>query len=1360
MNPQTLQDTYPPSSNQGDVLSHSGQMAQSYTPSPMQQGLLLYSLRATKPGVYVQQMVCELREDLQVPAFLDAWRRVVDRHPVLRSCFRWEDVSEPALVVHPGVELPVEQQDWRGVPADEQEGLLEALLEGDRRRGFDLARPPLLRLTLLRRADGHYTCVWTYHHALLDGRSHTLVLNEVFADYEALLRGEDWHPARPRPYHDYIDWLRQQDWSRSADFWKGFLQGFRAPTPLLAVAPAPGTAFPAEPMHGTRKHRLSAELTAALEAFARAHELTVNTLLQGAYAALLSRYSGEEEVVFGATRACRRSALEGAGRMVGVLINTLPVRARLAPETTAFSLFRELRAQSLALRSHEHTPLVYVQQWSEVAQGASLFDSILVFESYELTPTLRQEGETWKNREFYLLEETYYPFVLCAYGGRELLLKALYQRPRFDDATIDRLFGHLQTLLQGMLAHPEQRVAALPVLTEAEFQQVVHAWNDTAADFPRDRCLRQLFEDQARKTPEAVAVAFEGWETTYRELNERANRLAHYLRGLGVGPGVLVGVCLERSAEMIVGVLGITKAGGAYVPLDPAYPRDRLAFMLEDTQAPVLLTQGKFLDRLPETKARVVNLDGLGDTLAAQSTEDPVSGVTAQDLAYIIYTSGSTGKPKGVVLRHGPVVNLIDWVNRTYRVGPGDRVLFVTSLNFDLSVYDIFGVLGAGATIRIASGGELREPERLLQILCEEPITFWNSAPPQLQQLAPFFANARPAPGQKGLRLVFLSGDWIPVPLPDAIRAIFRGAQVVSLGGATEAAIWSNYYPIGTVDPKWPSIPYGKPIQNARYHVLDRNLNPVPVGVPAELYIGGLCLADGYLNRPELTQEKFIADPFGQEPGARLYKTGDLARYFPDGNLEFLGRMDFQVKIRGFRIELGEIEADLAQHAAVRECLVTALKDESGDRYLCAYYVPRPGPRPGAGELRRFLQEKLPAHMVPGHFVALEAFPLSPNGKIDRKALPPPQQGAGERQAERVVIPGRNDAERDLITIWEDVLKVKPVSATDNFFDLGGHSFLAAVLIARVRRQLGHTLPLGTLFEAPTVEKLAGVINHTLETGSDSSLVPLHEEGPRPPLFMIAGVGGHVFTFHKFARLLGDERPVYGVKAIGVDGTGQAPDTVEAMAAHYVQEILAVRPQGPYVVSGFSIGAVVALELALQLRALGHKVPALVVFDMFAPGYPRKLPRHKRLWIHLRNFLTLPFREKKAYVSERLDKLRVRVRHWTGRDIENAPEIQGVEGLEQGTLKRVWLALMTARSRYRPQRKFDGRVLLFKAEKGFHWPGTEMSDPLMGWGELTTGGVEEYVIPGEHTEVFADKNITRTASELNASLAAVEAKGI
>jgi amino acid adenylation domain-containing protein len=1107
--------------------------------------MLFHTLSAPHSGAYLQQMVCILQEDLEHPALDRAWRRVLDRHAVLRTSFRWEGLDEPVQAVAPHVDVPVETHDWRGLLPGEQGRRLAEFLEADRRRGFELDRAPLLRVTHLRLGEVDNRLVWTCHPALVDRRSHLLLLKEVFAFYDAFRQGHDLALESPRPYRDYIDWLGKQDCSLAEPFWRRLLKGFRAPTPLLSVAPAPGNVPDSNRGHGERTLRLPAGLTADLHALAKQEGLTVDTLIQGAWAVLLGRYSGEEEVVFGATRICRRSALEGADAMVGVFSNTLPVRARLTAGRPALDLLKDLRAQSLALRPYEHTPLRLVQQWSDVPRGMPLFDTVVVFERCLTDTALRAQGGAWEHRTAELHEEANFPVALAAFDGADLRLKALYNRERFDEATIDRMLGHVRSLLEGFAADPQQAVGDLPLLTVAERRQIIFDWNDTRADIPRDRCIHHLFEEQVAWTPDAVAVIYECRELTYSELNRRANRLAHYLQRLGVGPETLVGICVRRSAEMIVGVLGILKAGGAYVPLDPTYPKDRLAFILEDTRAPVLLTQQALADRLPETGARVLCLDNLGDALAEESPENPPGPATPNIRAYVIYTSGSTGKPKGVVLRHTPVVNLIDWVNRTFRVGPADRLLFVTSINFDLSVYDIFGILASGGSVRVATGSELRDPERLLRILCDEPITFWNSAPAMLQQLAPFFSEARAAAGHKALlRLVFLSGDWIPVPLPDAVRAAFPGAEVVSLGGATEAAIWSNYYRIGAVDPAWPSIPYGKPIQNARYHILDARLQPVPVGVPAELHIGGLCLADGYFNRPGLTGEKFIPDQFSAEPDARLYKTGDLARYFPNGNIELLGRLDHQVKIRGFRIELGEIETALARHPAVRECVVLARKDEAGDRYLAAYVVPRPGPEASPADLRRFLSETLPEYTVPAHYVLREAFPLNPNGKIDRQALPAPDLARAAGTAAYVA--PRNPTEKALADIWSEVLGVERAGIHDDFFALGGHSLKATQAVSRIRQRLRVELTLPAFFEAPTIAGLSPALgNGSASGGTPPAAVPsIPRAGGAGPQFPASFPQQRLWLLDQ----LETERDVYNVPfALEIDGPVNAAALRQAL---------------------------------------------------------------------------------------------------------------------------------------------------------------------------------------------------------------------
>jgi amino acid adenylation domain-containing protein/non-ribosomal peptide synthase protein (TIGR01720 family) len=667
------------------------------------------------------------------------------------------------------------------------------------------------------------------------------------------------------------------------------------------------------------------------------------------------------------------------------------------------------------------------------------------------------------------------------------------------------------------VANSEQLLSDVPPLTEKERHQLLVEWNDTKVNYPKDVCIHQLFEAQVDRTPDAVAVVFEDEQLTYQELNQQANQLAYHLKSLGVGPGMFVAVCMNRSLEMIPTLLGILKAGGAYVPLEPSFPKARFQWILSSLKISCIITQTAPLktihDLLPQLPAleHVICLDTpqqpesinreeieelsahqqiwMRSYLAQLPKQNLPTQASQDDPAYIIFTSGSTGTPKGVMVRHKPVINLIDWVNRTFDVNSSDRILFITSLCFDLSVYDVFGLLAAGGSIRVVSDGNVRDPERLLCMLGDEPITFWDSAPAVLQQLVPFFPFMKSTEKKSQLRLVFLSGDWIPLKLPDLVRKTFPGVEVIGLGGATEATVWSNYYHIGDVDPHWVSIPYGKPIQNAQYYILDSHLHPCPIGVPGDLYIGGDCLSSGYVNEPILTAERFIPNSFSNEPDTRLYKTGDLARYLPDGNIEFLGRIDHQVKIRGFRIEIGEIEAVLSQHPAVRETVVLAQEDIPGNKRLVAYVVVNQKSAHTINELRRFLQEQLPEYMVPSAFVQLEALPLTPNGKVDRRALPMPDTVRPEL-AGTYVAP-RTPVEEVLAKIWAEVLRLEQVGIHDNFFELGGDSILSIQIIAKAH-QAGLQLTPTQMFQHPTLAELAVVVGTTTAVQAEQGLVTGH----------------------------------------------------------------------------------------------------------------------------------------------------------------------------------------------------------------------------------------------------------------------------
>ena len=1032
-----------------------------YPLSPMQQGMLFHSLRDPTSGVYVQQVTFRIPSGLVVAAFKEAWSQVLQRHPVLRSAFVWEGLAEPLQIVRPRAALPWVEQDWRDLPAEEREARLGAFLAEDRTRGFELAAAPLARVALLRLTDEAYQVVWSFHHLLLDGWSLPVFFTELIGFYDAASRGKAVSLPSPRPYGDYIAWLKQQDIARAEAFWREALRGFSAPTPLPVSLP-PGGATAGAAAAPLLERRLPAATTAALERFARAHGLTLNTVLQGAWALLLHRYSGEEDVVFGATTSGRPADLPGIEAMVGLFINTLPVRVQAAPEATIVPWLEQLQARQVEQLSYAYSPLAEVQGWSEVPRGQPLFESLLVVENYPVGDSLRQEGGPLHVIDARMVEQTSYPLTVMATPGSELALRVSYAAERFDEATIARLLGHYQALLEGMVEAPGRRVSEVPMLTAEERHHLLFAWNDTKADYPAERCVHELFEAQVERTPEAEALVFGEQRLSYRALNDKANHLAHHLRSLGVGPEALVGLCVERSVEMVVGMLGILKAGGAYVPLDPSYPRERLAFMLEDAGASVLLTQERLLDSLPEHGARRLCLDTGWEAISRESAENPRRAAGPGNLAYVIYTSGSTGKPKGVAIEHHSTVAMLAWAQGAYTAEQLRGVLFATSICFDLSVFELFAPLCAGGKVILAANAL-----ELPSLPHAAEVTLVNTVPTAIAQLA------RDGGIPSSVRVVNLAGEALSNSLVQQVYAAQPSIErVFNLYGPTEDTTYSTWALVekGSVEP----VTIGRAMPNGRAYVLDARMQPVPVGVAAELYLGGEGLARGYLNRPELTEQRFVPDPFSAEPGARLYRTGDLCRWRQDGTLEYLGRIDHQVKIRGFRIELGEIESALAQHPAVGEAVVVAREDSPGDKRLAAYLVARGGSLPAWGELRRHLQTKLPEYMIPAAFVELPALPLLPNGKVNRRALPAPD-GQRPEQEQPFAAP-RTPMEEALAGLWAEVLGIERVGVFDDFFSLGGHSLLATQMVAQLRPLFGVEVPLRLVFEARTIAQLATII--------------------------------------------------------------------------------------------------------------------------------------------------------------------------------------------------------------------------------------------------------------------------------------------
>jgi amino acid adenylation domain-containing protein len=905
-------------------LTPKTQIESIYPLSPMQQGMLFHTLYAPNSGVYFVQSVFTLSGNLNVLAFEQAWRRVIELHPILRTLFVWKNRQHPLQVVCKSVNLPWNNNDWRSLSSEEQEESLLTFLQAERERGFELDKAPLMRCTLIRVADNTYQFIWSHHHLLIDGWCLSIVLKEVWAFYQAFDRGENLYLNAPPPYRNYIAWLRQQDSEASQKFWRSTLAGFTAPTPLV-VDKLVGNLSQQKDIYDEQNFKLSASLTDALKELVRQNHLTLNTLVQGAWALLLSRYSGESDVVFGATVSGRPPALLGVESMVGLFINTLPVRVQVSPETELLSWLKQLQVSQVEREQYSYSLLVEIQGVSDVPRNLPLFNSIVVFENYPVDSSLLEGKGSIEISNVRGFERTNYPLTVVVVPDKELFIQISYDTNRFDNDAVSRMLGHLQTLLSGIVANPQGRVCELPMLTEREKQQLLVEWNNTLAEYPQDKCIHQLFEEQVIRSPDAVAVVFEGEQLTYRELNARANQLAHYLQSLRVEPETLVGICVERSLEMVVGLLSILKAGGAYVPIDPAYPEERIAYILDDSQLPVLLTQKKLVASLPEHQARVVCLDSNWEEISTESELSPITGVTPENFAYIIYTSGSTGKPKGVQVAHRGLCNLATAQIKLFDVKPVSRILQFASISFDASIWEIVMALCAGAKLCLGTRESLQPGLPLLRLLQEQGITHVSLVPSALAAL--------PNEELPTLQNIIVGGEPCPANL---VAQWAVGRRFFNAYGPTETTVCAT---VAQCFEGMDMLPIGRPINNTQIYILDRHLQPLPIGIPGELHIASLGLARGYLKQPNLTEAKFIPNPFCNEPGGRLYKTGDLARYLPDGNIEFLGRIDNQVKIRGFRIELGEIEAALAQHPDVREVVVICREDNPDNQHLVAYVV-------------------------------------------------------------------------------------------------------------------------------------------------------------------------------------------------------------------------------------------------------------------------------------------------------------------------------------------------------------------------------------------------------------------------------------
>ena len=1338
----------------------------------------MWLLDQLEPGnpAYNRPTNIHLTGRLNVAALEQSLNEIVRRHEILRTSFPVED-GEPIQAIAPTFTLTLPIVDLSRLSNCEREAEVKRLANRAAQHSFNLSRLPLIEASLLRLGEEEHILLLTLHHIIFDAWSMGVLFAELAALYHAFVTGKPSPLSElPIQYADFASWQRQRlqgDVLESQlTYWKKQLSG---DLPILELPTDRPRSIVRTFQGATESLLLPKTLSQALKTLSQREGVTLFMTLLAAFQTLLYRYTGQTDIIVG-THAAGRDRTE-TEKLIGVFINTLVLRTSIESHLT----FRELlhRVREMALKAYTHQDIPFEKLVEELQPDRNLSHTPLFQIFFQIENLFVEAVEIQGLRMDDCQFETGIAQLDLALEIAEkpegLLCLFQYDVNLFDRATVERMATHYQTLLEGIVANPQQHLWELPLLTAAERDRLLIEWNDTQIKYPKEKCIHQLFEAQVERTPDAVAVVFEDEQLTYRELNSRANQLAHYLRSIKVGPEILVSIFLERSLEMVIGILGVLKAGGAYVPLDPAYPQERLAYMLEDSRSPVLLTQqGLTIERLAPS-IQVIYIDAQKEVISQESESNLDSGVAANNLAYIIYTSGSTGKPKGVELAHFNVVNLLSAIQQQLQPTSEDTWLSVTTISFDVSVAEIFLPLMVGAKLAIVRREVTLDGVLLSQAIDKFQTTFMQGAPATWQLLL--------ASGWQGSRALTMISTGEALPRELANQLLDKGKVLWNLYGPTETTIWSSSDRVKNSNEP---ISIGRPLANTQFYILDSHLQLVPIGVPGELHIGGEGLARSYLNRPELTEEKFIIARF--KLNTRLYKTGDLARYLPDGRIDCISRIDNQVKIRGLRIEIGEIEATLSQHPAVQNVVIVVREVVSGDKRLIAYIVSnQENPESLVTNLRNFLKDKLPAYMVPSAFIKLDSLPLTPSGKVDRRALPTPDFSRQEL-TETFVTP-KDDLELRLAKIWEKVLGISSISIRDNFFDLGGHSLLAVQLFSQIKNNLGQDIPVSTLFQAPTIEELASILRQKGWSNPWSSLVPIKPDGSQLPFFFHGGAAD-AMTWAKFGRVLPSDRPFYALQHPILDGKPVFQNTVAEMAAHCIKEIKTIQPNGPYFIGGHCFGGTVAFEIAQQLYAQGEEIALLALVDAYAP---KSLPKNNLLWRTQSLFHKVIFLIYKTYyyhaddLSQRdwLGKL-MYLSDWLGEKVQSTLKrklgdkllksknkshknsnptpnlsVNQIPAPSPNSSDKIahelrYLAAekanRVAKDKYVPQ-VYPGRITLFRARvQSFEW----YFGSRLGWDELTTKEVDIHEIPGLFGNLFNKSSLPVLAPEVKNVLNKIE----
>ncbi|MEH2439354.1 non-ribosomal peptide synthetase [Nostoc sp.] len=1314
-----------------------------------QQRLWLLAQLQGPSASYNMPMVLQLDGNLNIDALHSTFAYLLNRHASLRMYFPTvagnPQVAMPAAVNYANLDEieALTIQDGQNLDEYPQSSTIQHFIDTHIQEPFDLNTGPLFKAKLLQLQEQKYVLLINMHHIVSDGWSMGVFVREFRQAYKAFAQNQTPTLAPlPIQYSDYANW--QRNWLQGEvletqiNYWKHQLHD--AP-PLLELP----TDYPRPALQSYRGARylysLTPELSAAIKTLSQQQGTSLFMTLLAALNVLLSRYTRQEDLCIGSPIANRTHSQTQS--LIGFFVNTLVLRNQIKPEQSFIEFLQQTRQTCLDAYSHQDIPFEFLVEKLQPERSMShnpLFQVMLALENNQ-SPDLSLPGLEIEWLDFNCPFAKFDLTLLVIESDNQLNCSWEYATDLFEKSTIERMAEQFEILLKGIVDKPQQLIKTLPLMTAAELVQL-QRWNRTETNYPHDKTLVDLFEAQVAKNPNNLALVFESQRLTYQQLNQKANQLAHYLiQNYQIQPDTLIGICVERSFEMIIGVLGILKAGAAYVPIDPNYPQERIGFMLQDCGTSLLLTQSFLKDKLSltELKHQVICLDG--DTFSSALTDNPNLQITSNNLAYIIYTSGSTGQPKGVMIEHQAIVNLaLAWA-KTFQVKPQSRWLQFGSFSFDLSIGEIATALGAGGCLYLAQKETLLPSQALVDLLADNKISHFALPPSALSVL--------PRAILPDLQAIIVGGEACP-------------AELVTQWG-TERCFFNCYGPtestvIATIasceqNGKKPSI--GQPLSNIRIYILDANNQPLPPGIPGELCIAGVGLARGYLNRPDLTAEKFIeVELFGKPE--RIYQTGDLAKWNFDGNVEYLGRIDAQVKLRGFRIELGEIESILLQHTSVKEAVVILYETDS-NQSLVAYLT---GITTDLSiQLKNDLKSRLPDYMIPAQIIVLDKLPLTPNGKIDRKALPAPN---GE--IEGLYETPRNEVEQQLAQVWSAVLERQEIGIHDNFFDLGGHSLLAVKLLNNIQQVFEQQLSLSSLFQNPTIAQLGQQLNNTEVKQSNPDLLFLQPLGDAIPLFCLPGANGHGFYFRDLAINFGKKRPVYGLETPGRNGSTALPESVELHASQLIELLRQQQPKSPYILAGYSSGCAVAFEMASQLEQQGETVSLLAIFDAGLVSRPEYITDRTDLdwiWQTIQRIealkgvsLGLEYDDLAAQ-SDDISRWELTAEYLYRHNV--LPEHSTLSLLK--TNLQVMKVLTLNYAKYQPHHPISAPIVLFRAQEVQEIVLQELqafSDcdlPDWGWQTYTQKPVRAIEVPGNHGRMLYEPNVKILARQLQLAIA-------